>query len=137
MKELLFREKSLKRISSPEELGDYMKVTSPSMWLVMAAMVLLLAAAIIWSFTGRMETTLDTAARVENGQAVIELSSEQIGMLTVGSEVRSGDKTGQVTGIEKEEDGYLVLARLPQLEDGLTEVTVVTESIAPITFLMN
>ena len=31
MNESIFRKKSLERISSPEEVDDYMKVTSPSM----------------------------------------------------------------------------------------------------------
>ena len=77
MQESVFRKNSLKRISSPEELDDYMKVTSPSMWFVMAAIILLLAAAIVWSFTGRMETTLDRAAQVENEQAEMEIPEEK------------------------------------------------------------
>ena len=35
----IFREKSLKRITSPEELSDYLRVTSPSVWLVLAAVI--------------------------------------------------------------------------------------------------
>lgn len=135
MKESIFRKKSLERISSPEELDDYIKVTSPSMWLIMAAIILLLAAMIIWSFTGRMEITLETAAEVQGGQALIELPAEQIGKLTVGSEIRAGSQSGQVTEITKKDDGYLVIAQIPQLEDGVVEATLVTESIAPITFL--
>lgn len=53
----IFRAKSLDRISSPEEIDEYMKVTSPSMWLVLGTVFLLLAAALLWSVTGRIETT--------------------------------------------------------------------------------
>ena len=42
MAEPIFREKSLKRITSPEELGDYLRVTSPSVWMILAAVILLL-----------------------------------------------------------------------------------------------
>lgn len=72
MNESIFRKKNLERISSPEEMDDYMKVTSPSMWLVMAVIVLLLVAVILWSITGRIESTLDTAGNTENGQMVTE-----------------------------------------------------------------
>ncbi|MDO4332261.1 MAG: hypothetical protein Q4C58_06180 [Eubacteriales bacterium] len=65
--ESVFREKSLERISSPEEIGDYMKVTTPGMWLVMAAILLLLAAALIWSVTGRIESAV-----VVDGQEMTE-----------------------------------------------------------------
>lgn len=57
----IFRTKSLDRISSPEEIDEYMRVTSPSMWLVLGTVFLLLAAALLWSVTGRIEMT-------ENGQ---------------------------------------------------------------------
>lgn len=39
----IFREKIMERVSSPEQLGDYIRVTSPGMWMVMGAVVLLLA----------------------------------------------------------------------------------------------
>ena len=64
--ESIFRKKSLERISSPEEIDDYMKVTSPSMWLVLGA-ILLLAALIFWSITARIESTV-----VVDGQNVTE-----------------------------------------------------------------
>lgn len=51
----IFREKSIERISSPEKIDDYMKVTGVSMWLVLAAILLMLFAAVIWGFTGRIE----------------------------------------------------------------------------------
>lgn len=67
MNESIFRKKSLERISSPEEIDDYMKVTSPSMWLVLGAILLLLAALIFWSITARIESTV-----VVDGQNVTE-----------------------------------------------------------------
>ena len=48
----LFREKSLERISSPEKLDDYIKVTTPSVWLVLAATVTVLIGIIVWSVFG-------------------------------------------------------------------------------------
>ncbi len=49
MADSIFREKSLKRITSPEELGDYLRVTSPTVWLVLGAVILLLVGMLIWS----------------------------------------------------------------------------------------
>ena len=39
----LFRQKSLDRISSPEQLNDYIRVSTPSVWMVLIAIVILLA----------------------------------------------------------------------------------------------
>ena len=55
MKDSLFRQKSIERISSPEEIDEYMKVTSPSMWLILGAVIFLLLAILVWSITGRIE----------------------------------------------------------------------------------
>ncbi len=38
----LFRKKSLERISSPEQLHDYMHVTSPRLWMLLIAVAVLL-----------------------------------------------------------------------------------------------
>ena len=44
----LFREKSLEAIQSPESLNDYLRVTSPGVWLVLAAVIALLVGMILW-----------------------------------------------------------------------------------------
>ena len=51
----IFREKSIERISSPEELNDYIRVTSPSVWLVLAALIILLAGMLVWSVLGTVD----------------------------------------------------------------------------------
>ena len=67
MNESIFRQKSLDRISSPEEIDNYMKVTRPSLWLTLGVIVLLLAALILWSVTTRIE-----ANTLVDGQTVTE-----------------------------------------------------------------
>lgn len=51
----IFREKSLERVSSPEELNDYIRVTTPSVWIVLIALVLLLVGMLAWSVFGTVE----------------------------------------------------------------------------------
>jgi hypothetical protein len=51
----LFRKKSLERINSPEELSDYIRVTTPSVWLVLLATAILLAGMLAWSILGTVE----------------------------------------------------------------------------------
>ncbi len=51
----LFREKSLERVSSPEQLDDYIRVTTPSVWLVLLALVLLLAGLLVYSVSGTVK----------------------------------------------------------------------------------
>ncbi len=48
----LFRKKSLEKVSSPEQLNDYIRVTTPSVWLVLTALLILLAGMLIWCVFG-------------------------------------------------------------------------------------
>lgn len=55
----LFREKSLERVSSPEQLDDYIRVTTPSVWIVLAATVITLLGILAWSVFGTVEEKND------------------------------------------------------------------------------
>ncbi|GHV76059.1 hypothetical protein AGMMS49942_08800 [Spirochaetia bacterium] len=44
MAESIFRRESLDHVSSPEQLYDYIRVSNPPMWVVLAAILLLLVA---------------------------------------------------------------------------------------------
>ena len=43
----IFRKKSIERISSPEQLHDYIRVTTPGVWLVLIAIIILLVGVVI------------------------------------------------------------------------------------------
>ncbi len=58
MEESIFRKSSLEKISSPEQLNDYMKVTSGGVWLVLLGLFALLLAAGVWAFTGTIPDTV-------------------------------------------------------------------------------
>ncbi len=51
----IFRRKSVDQIHSAEQLNDYIHVTSPSVWLVLLAIVLLLIGILAWSILGTVE----------------------------------------------------------------------------------
>lgn len=51
----IFRNKSLERVSSPEQLNDYIRVTSPSVWIVLIALVVLLVGMLTWSIFGKVQ----------------------------------------------------------------------------------
>jgi hypothetical protein len=71
----LFRKKSIERISSPEQLHDYMRVTSPRLWMLLAAVVLLLAGFIVYASRTTIENTMPIRVTVEN----YHLTAEQSG----------------------------------------------------------
>lgn len=48
----LFREKSLERVSSPDQMDDYVRVITPSVWLVLLAVAVLVVGVIVWNVLG-------------------------------------------------------------------------------------
>jgi len=62
--ESIFRQKSIDRISSPEQLHDYIKVSSPGAWLVLVAIIIFLVGALIWSVNGSITINTDKGSRV-------------------------------------------------------------------------
>ena len=49
MEDSLFREKAINKISSPEDLSNYLHVTRPSVWLMLVAVILMLGGMLVWS----------------------------------------------------------------------------------------
>ena len=54
-KDSIFRKKSMDRVTGPESLNDYIRVTSPSVWIALLALVVLLVGLLAWSIFGRIE----------------------------------------------------------------------------------
>ena len=63
----IFRKKSLDRISSPESLDEYLKVASPSVWLILVAVIVMLVGVCFWGIFGSMEST-DMTPVVSDGK---------------------------------------------------------------------
>ena len=62
MENSIFRQKSIDRISSPEKIDEYTRISGISVWIILECIVLFLAAAVFWGFTGRIEDTVTNSA---------------------------------------------------------------------------
>ena len=54
----LFRKKSIERVSTPEKLNDYIRIGSTGGYMMIAALVIIAAALIIWGFVGKIPVTI-------------------------------------------------------------------------------
>lgn len=133
----VFRRKSLERISSPEQLTDYLKVTNPGIWVMLAAVIVLLGGLFVWSMVGNLETLTDASALVENGQAQINVTDSSKGEISSGMTVRIGNDEYRISSVEKDEFGRIVAFAPVNEADGKYDVKIVTESIHPIEFLFS
>ena len=82
----LFRKKSLERISSPEELHDYMRVTTPRLWMLLTAIILLLAGFIVLAVLAQslhfLENTMKIKVMVDNIDPIEDDNGEPVKMAT-------------------------------------------------------
>jgi HlyD family secretion protein len=97
----IFRQSSLDRFSSPEEIDQLMHITSARSWLVLAAFTLLLIAFALWGFFGRVsKTVLGNGAIVRRGGVhnVLTTGAGMLADLTVqpGDHVTAGQLIAHV-----------------------------------------
>ena len=51
----IYREKAVQWVNRPEDLNDYVRVTTPSVWIVLIAVLLLLAGILAWTIFGSVD----------------------------------------------------------------------------------
>jgi len=144
----VFRQKSIERIASPEQLHDYLRVTSPRVWMLLAAVIALVGGIIIAACTLQMESTLDMKVTVEEGDApedgsfvFITLPPEQKSAIRIGMTVRLAGSEGTVDFLyESAENVHAsVIMKDPDLKlpSGQYDGQLVLETTTPISFLLN
>ena len=74
--ETIFRQKSVDRVSSPEELDKYLKVTSPRVWVVLIGIIIILVGVIAWGSFGKLKTYANVGCVIEKGQAYCYVNEE-------------------------------------------------------------
>ena len=95
----IFRKESLERISSPEQLHDYMRVTSPRMWMILSAIAALLVGFIVYASTATLENTIEIKLLADSGYISADVSFSQPDILEVQMPVRFAGRTGYVEDI--------------------------------------
>ena len=145
----LFRKNSMERISSPEQLSDYMRVTSPKLWMILTAVIVLLIGLIVYASTATMESTLSVKAEVTTDTYDgVEMTSVIISLPPSDRELVKPDMTVRIAGIEGKvsfilengEEVSLVVDigdTMLHVPNGIYDAEIVTESTTPISFLLN
>jgi HlyD family secretion protein len=80
MSNRIYRDVSLERLSSPEELDRLLKLTDSKIWMSQLALMVLLGLAIVWGFLGRLPS-------VVRGQGVIVRKGGVLNIVSAGSGV--------------------------------------------------
>ena len=138
MEQSLFRKESLKRVSSPEQLNEYLQVTSPASWVVFGAAILLIVSLLIWSSVTAVESYAAGKAEVQDGVLTLVFDdTKKAENIEVGMDVRVGDTLTPVMSIGQDSDGNVFAVADTNLPDGTYEARVGYKSTQIIELFFN
>lgn len=157
MENSIFRQKSMERASSPEQLNDYIRVTNPTAWVALGAVVVLLIGFIVWGVAGTLETKVRTVAVSDGETVTCYVSEAEIAGVARDNTVRLGGGEYAVAAVAAGPvavDGSFTAYALhigglsvgqwvypvtvnASLPSGVYEAAIVTDSVSPISFLFN
>ncbi len=124
-KKSIFRKKSLDRIQSPEQLNDYLRVTNPSVWVLLAAVIVLLAGMLVWGSFTYIGSFADGSARVENGVMTIVFDDESMAKnVEAGMTATVGDAKATISSVGYGTDGRIFAIAETGLADGTYQARV-------------
>ena len=134
----LFRKESMEHIQSPEQLNDYMHVTNPAMWIVLAAVIVLLAGLLVWGASARIESYAAGTAQVRDGAMIVRFDdAQQAENIEAGMLVTIGETSAVISSVGREDDGSLFAVAQTSLADGNYPARVVFRQTQVLQFLFN
>ncbi len=95
MPKSIYREASLKKLNSPEQLDRQLIVVSPTAWITMIAIALLITGVVIWGFCGTIPEKVTGTGIIMYGSGITSVNADTTQKIsdidvTVGSQVESG-----------------------------------------------
>ena len=144
----LFRQQSMDQVNSPEQIRDYLRVTSPKLWRVIAAVLVLLAGFLAYLSVAGREISAPVRVKVENmptnggEQAVVtfEIPTADRDNYRPGMAVRFDGVTGKIRYFIETKETTVVTVEPDdpdvKIAAGEYDAAVVVESSTPIDELL-
>ena len=102
MAESIFRKESMDKISSPEQLDDYIKVSNPGVWMILSCIIILLVGMCVWGIFGKLDTTVTVPAICDAEKSVCYVSQDDLSDIENGMTVVIAEKEYAVTAVGSE-----------------------------------
>ena len=121
----LFRKSVMDRLSSPEELNDYLHITRPSVWIALTAVILVLVGMFVWSSVTYVDSYVSATAEVEGGRMTVQMDRDTpfAERVEIGQEIIAGSSYFTITDMGYREEKIIALAAC-DLPDGVYPVKV-------------
>ena len=129
---------NVRRISSPEQLNDYLKVTNPKIWILLAAVVLFIAGFLAWGSITSIESYATGTARAVGGELTVTFDdSTKASNVKPAMEMEVGDMQVEILTVGTDADGKPIASAQARIPDGLYSVRVGYKATQVISMLLS
>ncbi len=152
-------DKKFKKVNSPEQLNQYIRLSNPGVWILLFAIVVLLVGVCIWGYFGKIDTKIKTVVISDNYTSYLYVKEEDMAKIKNGMQVElnNNENVFEIADIEEtpekvtdDMDEYarhlgnfqvgewVYKCRLNKnVKEGTYSANIIIESIAPMTFITN
>ena len=152
-------DKKFKKVNSPDQLNQYIRLSNPGVWILLLAIVVLLVGVCIWGYFGKIDTKIKSVVISDNYTSYLYVKEEDIAKIKNGMQVELnnnenifeiaevGETPEKVTEDMDEYARHLGNFQVGEwvykcslnknVKEGTYSANVVIESIAPMTFITN
>ena len=131
-KESLFREKSMERLSSPEQLNDYIRVANPGVWLILGGIIALLLGVCAWGIFDGESVRTGMTIKIGGVTTTVKTISSEPSRLPYDTD----QYLMHLGGLDQGSWVYTASADA-DIDDGSYAASIVTESVSPMSFVFN
>lgn len=150
------------KITSPEQLNDYIHVTSPGVWLILSSVLIFLTGFVFWILTGRLEVSFSSyiynngevslafvspnnALRLKKGTAVRIIDSGIRGTVEEITSVTTpyreiiehiGEANALMMGIHEGDKLIQVAMNIKNAPENISRALYVVDMVRPVSFLL-
>ncbi|MFH1880476.1 MAG: hypothetical protein ABIK64_06750 [Bacillota bacterium] len=94
-----FRSQSIRKATTVDKLDDYIRVTNPSVWLILGTVAVIVVCGLVWSVLGYIPTTL-TKPFVSTGDAYISFfPPDEAAMIQKGMKADVNGNPGTIQAV--------------------------------------
>jgi hypothetical protein len=139
----------------PGDLNRYIRVTTTSVWLVLAAVLVFAVGLAVWAMNTKLTVSIGAVAVVKDSKTTVYIPEDKISSVRTGDAVHTGATMTTLQGIPtesiqasevldeyqrslqgiRETDKVVACEVQTDLPDGSYNATIVQEQIVPIRFL--
>ena len=126
----LYRESSVKRITSPEQLNDYLKVTKPSVWIVLLAVFILLTGLLVWGIFFGVGSYVYGTAEVKNGTMTVSFEdTKKSKNVEEGMIIEVAEESAAIEWLEADEEELksATISKVETTDSGQVRALAATE----------